>query len=67
LNLNKVYVLTTKATASASELVINCLKSYIDVVQIGDITTGKNVGSITYKPSKDERHGEYVFFGWAAD
>jgi C-terminal processing protease CtpA/Prc len=47
LNLNKVYVLTTKATASASELVINCLKSYIDVVQIGDITTGKNVGSIT--------------------
>lgn len=27
----------------------------------------KNVGSITYKPSKDERHGEYVFFGWAAD
>jgi carboxyl-terminal processing protease len=47
LNLNRVYVLTTKATASASELVINCLKSYIDVVQIGDITTGKNVGSIT--------------------
>jgi hypothetical protein len=27
----------------------------------------KNVGSITYKPSKDERQGEYVFFGWAAD
>lgn len=27
----------------------------------------KNVGSITYKASKDERHGEYVFFGWAAD
>lgn len=47
LNLNKVYVLTTKSTASASELVINCLKPYIDVVQIGDVTTGKNVGSIT--------------------
>ena len=47
LNLTKVYVLTTKATASASELVINCLKPYIDVVQIGDVTTGKNVGSIT--------------------
>ena len=47
LNLNKIYVLTTKATASASELVINCLKPYIDVVQIGDVTTGKNVGSIT--------------------
>lgn len=47
LNLTKVYILTTKSTASASELVINGLKSYIDVVQIGDITTGKNVGSIT--------------------
>jgi len=47
LNLNKVYILTSKSSASASELVINCLKPYIDVVQIGDITTGKNVGSIT--------------------
>ncbi|MCF6130226.1 S41 family peptidase [Flavobacterium sp. AS60] len=47
LRLNKVYILTTKASASASELVINCLKPYIDVVQIGDITTGKNVGSVT--------------------
>jgi carboxyl-terminal processing protease len=47
LQFNKVYILTTNASASASELVINCLKPYIDVVQIGDITTGKNVGSIT--------------------
>lgn len=47
LHLNKVYILTTKSTASASELVVNCLKPYINVVQIGDITTGKNVGSIT--------------------
>lgn len=47
LNLNKVYVLTTKSSASASELVINCLKPYINVIQIGDVTAGKNVGSIT--------------------
>ena len=47
LNLDKVYILTSKSTASASELVINCLKPYITVVQIGDVTTGKNVGSIT--------------------
>jgi len=47
LQLSKVYILTTKATASASELVINSLKPYIDVVQIGDVTTGKNVGSVT--------------------
>lgn len=47
LNLSTVYVLTSKSTASASELVINGLKSHINVVQIGDITTGKNVGSVT--------------------
>lgn len=47
LQLPKVYILTTKSSASASELVINCLKPYINVIQIGDTTTGKNVGSIT--------------------
>ncbi|HMI06166.1 MAG TPA: S41 family peptidase [Flavobacterium sp.] len=47
LNLSKVYVITTTATASASELVINGLEPYIDVVQIGDKTVGKNVGSVT--------------------
>lgn len=41
LNLSKVYILTSKRTASASELVINGLKPYIDAVQIGDTTTGK--------------------------
>ncbi len=47
LNLSKVIVLTTKSTASASELVINGLKPYVQVIQIGDVTVGKNVGSIT--------------------
>ncbi|RZJ34179.1 MAG: peptidase S41 [Flavobacterium sp.] len=53
LNLNRLYVLTTKSTASASELVINGLAPYIDVVQIGDATIGKNVGSITLYDSPD--------------
>jgi C-terminal processing protease CtpA/Prc len=48
LNLNKVYVLTTnRRTASASELVINSLKPYIDVVVIGENTVGKTQASIT--------------------
>ncbi len=47
LNLSKIYILTSPSTASASELVINGLKPFIEVVQIGDKTTGKNVGSIT--------------------
>lgn len=41
LNLNKVYILTTRRTASASELVINGLNPYINTVQVGDTTTGK--------------------------
>jgi len=41
LNLDQVYVLTTPRTASASELVINGLAPYIDVVQIGTNTRGK--------------------------
>lgn len=47
LNLNKVYILTTEGSASASELVINCLDPYVNVVQIGTTTYGKYVGSIT--------------------
>ena len=45
LNLSKLYVLTTKGTASASELIINGLSPYINVVQIGDKTYGKSVAS----------------------
>ncbi|MEO8934647.1 MAG: S41 family peptidase [Xanthomarina sp.] len=47
LNLSKVYILTSNSTASASELVINCLNPYIDVVQIGTTTTGKYQASVT--------------------
>lgn len=47
LNLSKVYILTTKSSASASELVINSLDPYINVVHIGTTTTGKYQASIT--------------------
>lgn len=47
LNLSRVFVLTTLRSASASELVINGLEPYIDVIQIGDKTTGKFQASVT--------------------
>ena len=47
LNLSKIYIITTDGTASASELVINGLVPYISVVQVGETTVGKNVGSVT--------------------
>lgn len=53
LNLGRVYILTTQATASASELIINGLDPYIDVVQIGDNTTGKFQASVTLYDSPD--------------
>lgn len=53
LNLSRVYVLTTGSTASASELIINGLEPYIDVVQVGETTTGKFQASVTLYDSED--------------
>lgn len=53
LNLNKVYVLTSGSSASASEFVINSLNPYIDVIQIGTNTRGKYQGSFTLYDSPD--------------
>ncbi len=52
-NLQRVYVLVSSRTASASELVINGLKPFMEVFLIGDVTVGKNVGSILIKDSKN--------------
>jgi len=41
LNMPRVFVLTTDSTASSSEIFINSLKPYIDVVVIGTSTFGK--------------------------
>jgi carboxyl-terminal processing protease len=65
LGLTRIYILTSKSSASASELVINGLKPYINVIQIGDITTGKNVGSVTLYDSptfgKDKRNPNHRY------
>jgi carboxyl-terminal processing protease len=53
LNLSRVYILTTGSTASASELVINGLNPYIDVIQIGTSTLGKPQASRTIYDSED--------------
>ncbi len=41
-----LYILTGTETASASELVINGLRPFMPVKLIGEVTYGKNVGSI---------------------
>uniref|UniRef100_UPI004047E264 S41 family peptidase n=1 Tax=Algoriphagus sp. TaxID=1872435 RepID=UPI004047E264 len=45
INLSRVLFITSRSSASASELIINALDPYMDVVLIGDNTFGKPVGS----------------------
>lgn len=53
---NRVYILTSTRTASASELIINGLKPYMDVYLIGDQTAGKNVGSVAFEDEENEEN-----------
>lgn len=53
LGIDKIYVLTTARSASASEGLINGLAPYIEVVQIGENTTGKTQASRTFYDSPD--------------
>ncbi|SFZ92484.1 C-terminal processing protease CtpA/Prc, contains a PDZ domain [Flaviramulus basaltis] len=58
LNLDKIYVLTTSRSASASEGLINGLYPYIEVIQIGTNTTGKTQASRTlYDSPNFQREG----------
>ncbi|WP_439487597.1 S41 family peptidase [Algoriphagus sp.] len=53
---NTVYVLTSRRTASASELIINGLKPYMDVFLVGELTTGKNVGSVAFEDEENPQN-----------
>lgn len=44
LDLTRVYIITTAATCSASELIINSLSPFVEVITIGETTCGKPVG-----------------------
>lgn len=48
LNLNRVFILTTGNTASASELIINGLRPFINIQTIGTTTHGKFVGGYVF-------------------
>ena len=52
----RIYILTGSRTASASELIINGLNPYMDVFLIGDVTYGKNVGSISIYDEDDPKN-----------
>lgn len=53
LNLNKVYVIATSSSASASELLTFCLEPYMQVEHIGEKTSGKYTASWTIHAYND--------------
>lgn len=58
INLSQLYVIVSGSSASASELIINGLNPYMDVILIGETTHGKYTASITI-------HDEEKSFNWA--
>lgn len=58
LGMERIFVLTSTGTASASEAVINGLDPYMDVVVIGQQTVGKNVGSRTIYDSPESDYSD---------
>lgn len=58
LNLSRVFVLGTNRTASASELVMNGLDPYIEVIHVGTTTRGKNEFSISLV---DDPSNNYIY------
>jgi C-terminal processing protease CtpA/Prc len=49
LNLNKIHIIVSDNTASASEMLINGLRPYMNVTVVGINTNGKYTGSMTVK------------------
>lgn len=60
LNVDKVIILTTGSTASASELLINNLKPFTNVIQIGTTTMGKDMASFAIDDRRDPKRTEIV-------
>ncbi len=56
LDMKRVFFLTTEHSASASEVIINSLKPYVDVKLIGDTTHGKPVGM------SGRNYGDYIYW-----
>lgn len=52
---NNLYVITSESTASASEVVINCLRPYMNgrLLQVGTATFGKNVAQQLFTNEDD--------------
>lgn len=66
LNLNRVYIIATESSASASETLIHGLRGAgVEVIHIGETTHGKNVGMSGFKSESDGKNfGSYKYEMW---
>lgn len=55
LNLTRLIVIASESTASASELIVNGLKPFMDIIIVGDDTHGKPVGSYSFN-DRDKKY-----------
>lgn len=55
LDLSRVYFLTSQGSASASELTITGLMPYMEVITIGQTTSGKYTASSTFQPTINDK------------
>lgn len=63
LQLDHVFFITSRFTASASELTLNNLKPYMPVTLVGDTTYGKPVGFLEFTISDYDAQGKEVHLG----
>lgn len=61
LDLDDLYVISGKGTASASEIIINGLKPLMNVIQVGQTTYGKPNGMYVLQYPEKVKMPEYVF------
>ncbi|MFA5713287.1 MAG: S41 family peptidase [Bacteroidales bacterium] len=62
LNLDRLYILTSRETASASEVILNGFKPLMDVVQVGGTSYGKPNGMYVYAyPQGNYNNPLYIF------
>lgn len=62
LNLDRIFILTSKGTASASEVILNGFDPLMNVIQVGSTTYGKPNGMYVLPyPEEDYDNPDYVF------
>jgi C-terminal processing protease CtpA/Prc len=58
--MNRIFILSSGLTASAAELLINCLRPYLQVVLIGEKTLGKDEAGFKIEDARQPRQVNWV-------